>query len=349
MKEWEEITKYLPEDWEGKAKELGALIRRREIKTPEDLLSLILLYASEGGSLQATSTLMKLTAEIKLNKNAVYHRIKASWPWLQYMARGVCQRQGMTIPKPDFLGNRNVSLVDASVMSAPGSKSSDYRLHYMFDLFAFQCRSMEITDIKEGETITRYDMGKDDIVIADRGYGTITGMEHVLAKGGGYVFRLRSKAFMLYDGSGEKINLIPILRCLDSLEHTSIDCFYRLSNGCMRPLRIVVMKKDDQSIEQSKRKMCRDAVRKQQSFSEDTVELNQYIVLATNLDYTDDQILTLYRARWQIEQVFYRLKSLFGLGQLPCKNEDSAKAWFYAKLLIAAICEATVRLDCFSP
>jgi len=61
-------------------------------------------------------------------------------------------------------------------MALKGSKSSDYRLHYMFDLFNFTCRSMEITTIKEGEKLDRYQVGKDDILIADRIYGTIKGI-----------------------------------------------------------------------------------------------------------------------------------------------------------------------------
>jgi hypothetical protein len=38
---FEDMAAILPEHWRGKAKELGALPREREIKTPEDLLKLI--------------------------------------------------------------------------------------------------------------------------------------------------------------------------------------------------------------------------------------------------------------------------------------------------------------------
>jgi len=73
-KSWEERKEYLPEVCESKSKELGALTRRREIKTADELLSLNLLHVKDGGSYQATSSLMKLTAGISLDKNAVYHR-----------------------------------------------------------------------------------------------------------------------------------------------------------------------------------------------------------------------------------------------------------------------------------
>jgi hypothetical protein len=46
------------------------------------------------------------------------------------------------------------------------------------------------------------------------------------------------------------------------------------------------------------------------------------------VNYTNKQILELYR-----------LKSLFGYGDVPSKNEDTVKAWFYGKLFMAALCE----------
>ena len=81
----------------------------------------------------------------------------------------------------------------------------------------------------------------------------------------------------------------------------------------------------------------------------DTVELNDYVVLATSLDYTNEQILELYRARWQIEQVFFRLKSLFGYGEVPSKRDDTVQAWFFGKLLLAALCETILKRMPFPP
>ncbi|MDR0312822.1 MAG: hypothetical protein LBI14_04430 [Treponema sp.] len=48
--QFKRLLKLLPEGWEGKARELGALQRPREIRTPEELLRLILLYLTEGRS-----------------------------------------------------------------------------------------------------------------------------------------------------------------------------------------------------------------------------------------------------------------------------------------------------------
>ena len=345
----EEIIEYLPENWKKSAKETGAFTRARNIKTEEDLLALNMLYITNDGSFGMASSMMKLTKGISVNKNAVYERITLSGEWLRWMAENLCKMQGARIKQPEFLGERQVKIVDASDEVTRGKERSTWRLHYVFNLFEFSCAHMELTTNEEGERLSRHEVNEDDIMIADRIYCTIKGIEHVLTSKGDFVIRFKSKAFNLYDADGTPLELLPYLRNLKALENTEVCCFYKL-NGKLRPIRIVAMKKEEGAIVSAKRKMARKASKKQEKEAQaDTVELNEYVVLATSLDYTNEQILELYRARWQIEQVFYRLKSLFGYGDVPSRNELTVKAWFYGKLFLAALCEHILKQAAFSP
>ena len=56
---YELLLEMLPEGWEAKAKELGAMQRTREVKTPGELLRLILLYLTEGKSFAGTVALAR--------------------------------------------------------------------------------------------------------------------------------------------------------------------------------------------------------------------------------------------------------------------------------------------------
>ena len=348
-RDMEEIIEYLPSNWKALAVETKAITRARNIKTPEDLLALNMLYITNGGSFQITSAMMKLTRGVSVNKNAVYERITGSGEWLRQMAEAIYQRQGAGIQKPEFLGSKNVKLVDASDETTKGKEKTTWRLHYVFDLFEFATTSLELTTNQEGEKLTRHKITETDIIIADRIYCTMSGIEHVLSSKGDFIIRFKSKAFHLYDESGNRLELLPHIRHLGEHENTMVNCFYK-HNGKLRPLRIVAMKKDTAAIAQTKRKMKQKASRKQEKdLCPETAELNEYVVLATSLNYTNEQILELYRARWQIEQVFYRLKSLFGYGEVPSKNEETVKAWFYGKLFLAALCETIVKDSSFPP
>jgi len=346
-----EVIEYLPSNWKELARETKAFMRARNIKTEEDLLALNMLYITNDGSYQLASAMMKLTRGVSVNKNAAYERITASGEWLRRMTEALCQNIGASYAKPEFLDGKCVKLIDASDEVTKGKEKTTWRLHYVFDLFGFNCTSMELTTNKEGERLKRHAVEKDDIIIADRIYSTMSGIEHVMAQSGDFIIRFKSKAFNLYDECGDRIELLPRLRHLSAFESTDIRCFYKLATGEYRPLRIVAMKKDVAAIARTKRKMQYKVSKKQEKAIQlDTVELNEYVVLITSLDYTNEQILELYRARWQIEQVFFRLKSLFGYGDVPSKNEDAVKAWFYGKLFLAALCENILKTeDSFSP
>jgi hypothetical protein len=347
----EHLTKYLPSGWEAKAKELGAMQRDRGvIREAGSLLRLNMLYVTNEGSFQTAALGMALTEGLQLSKVAAFKRIGKSAQWLRWMAKELCAMQGAAIAKPEFLGDRSVELYDASDETTRGKEKNTWRLHYCFNLFEFSSTSVEVTTNREGERLTRHAISENSIAVADRIYCTMSGIEHVLSSKADFVLRFKSKAFHLYDRAGHRIQLLPFLRPLNAFEHTDIRCYYKLPTGELRPLRIVAMKKDEKAIDASHRKMMRKVSKKQEkAVLADTVELNEYVVLATSLEYTNEQILELYRARWQIEQVFYRLKSLFGYGDTPNKRDDTVLAWFYGKLVLAALCESILKRMSFPP
>jgi len=345
-----EMIKYLPIGWQEKAKDLGAMQRDSGvIRSAESLLRLNMLYVTNEGSFQMSAMGMALTEGIAMTKVAAFKRIKKSGEWLRWMAKELCAMQGATIEKPTFLGDRQVKMVDASDETTKGKNKNTWRLHYVFNLFEFQCADMEVTTNKEGERLTRHEVNEKDIMIADRIYCTMRGIEHVLESKGDFVIRFKSKGFNLYDASGKPLELLSFLRPLNPLESTDVLCYYKLE-GELRPLRVVAMKKDAKAIAECRRKMARKVSKKQETaVQQATVELHEYVVLVTSLDYTNERILELYRARWQIEQVFYRLKSLFGYGDVPSKRDDTVKAWFFGKLLLAALCESILKRMSFPP
>lgn len=244
-----------------------------------------------------------------------------------------------------------MQLADATDVSLHGSTGTDYRLHYLFDLFACSCTQMEMTPIAEGgEKLSRFTATAEDIFVADRIYGTITGMEHLRAAGAGFVLRLKTKAFTLYDADGNAVDILSHLRRVEAWEPFSLSCFYKSSDGEKHPIRIVATRKDETASANTQRKLSRNAIRKQQGkISPESSEMGQYIVLATNLPDESDRVLALYRARWEIECVFRRLKGLFSFGEPPGSNPDSVKAWFYGKLFLAVLCEIAVNRSAFPP
>lgn len=344
---WEDIKAYLPNGWEEKCTELKALSRSRNIKNAEQLLEMFFTYLTFGESLSQTVAIMA-TKNISIRKESFFERLQKGGDWLRWLVQNILQSYGMVMSKPQWLGEKDVLLVDGSDISLKGSNGSDYRLHMMFDLFNFCYKSLEITPATDGEKINKFKPTAKSIIIGDRGYVSTRGIEYILEQKTEFIFRYRSRAFNLYDKNGKKIDLTKNLD-MGEWAYKDINCYY-LYDGKLKPLRVCLMKKDERAIASSERKLKKLYSKKQiQERQPDTMMLNEYIILCTNLDCNTENIFELYRCRWQIELVFKELKTTLSFGNIPSSNPKSVKSWFYGKLLIAALSLLIVNESHFSP
>jgi hypothetical protein len=69
---FERLLPVMPEGWQDKAKELGALSRAREIKKAIDLLRLVFIYLTEGKSFRGTAVLLKLAGMCSITKSSIH-------------------------------------------------------------------------------------------------------------------------------------------------------------------------------------------------------------------------------------------------------------------------------------
>jgi hypothetical protein len=121
-------------------------------------------------------------------------------------------------------------------------------------------------------------------------------------------------------------------------------CFtYR---GQRYPGRLCAIRKNAVATVRAQEKMRRQARKKQKQVNEEALKLAEFIMVSTTVQQKElrtEEVLELYRVRWQIELRFKHLKSLLGLGCLPKYDAESCRAWIQAKLLCGLLIE---RLMC---
>ena len=116
-------------------------------------------------------------------------------------------------------------------------------------------------------------------------------------------------------------------------------------------LRVCATRKTPEGIVQTQKKLRRRESRGQIVIKSDTKEFNEYIVLITSLpdEISAQQVLALYRLRWQVEIYFKRLKSIMDFGELPKRRSESVMAWLNGKMMIALLIEKIMSQSVFSP
>lgn len=350
---WQCLKRVFPAGWEEMARPLGAWRRApRSIASTEALLRLLLIHLADGCSLRETVVRAREGGLADVSDVALTKRLSAAAEWLRWMAVQLLERRGVPCTPPDWLSGYNVRAVDASVVCEPGSTGTDWRVHYSLRLFGLTCDEFHLTGPRVGESYGRFRVAAGDVMMGDRAYGHVKGFRYVLEHGGHFLSRLKNKAFGLRDTGGQDRLLVDLLSPLAVGEVGDWLLSAHVKGQADLPLRICALRMSEEAADEAVRKATKEQRKKQRSLDPETLALHRYVVLATSLPETVSarQVLELYRARWQIELAFKRLKSIMGLGHLPKKEEDSAKAWLHGKLFVAFLAQAlTDEGRLFSP
>jgi hypothetical protein len=249
------------------------------------------------------------------------------------------------------LGGKEVYLADASDEPARGNDKADYRPRYAINLFDLGMKEMSLTKTDCGEKLGNFEkFVEGDIAMGDRGYCSIQGIEYALSCGADYLIRYGTKRFNLYNENHKKVNILRYFKGLKAGESGSASLYY-LYKGKYKPVRLCAVRKTKVAEAQGLKKLRETNARKVRGKpSKAQKAYNRYVIIISSLEGIDASLLMeLYRQRWQIELAFKRLKSLFGYSEIPVKKDQSAEAWFYGKLLLAAVCETWVNKGRFSP
>jgi hypothetical protein len=216
-------------------------------------------------------------------------------------------------------------------------------VHYVIELPVLACDYVSVTDVYRGETRCRIPIRADDVVLADQGYSHRQGVDWVLSQKGHVIVRLQGSNFPLLDRAGRGLDLLPALRGLHGHEPGIWDVQFEAHSRRRWPVWLHALRKSQEAAQRAKKRL-----RKERGIHvrADTLELAEYILVLTSLPPTElpaMQALALYCGRWQIELVIKVLKSLLGVGDLAKYDQDVARAWIQAKLLVALLIE---RLEC---
>lgn len=339
----------LPEGYADKFKESGVIKRWRGIKTPEDLMLLSLFHLHNGCTLAEISQIARSAHIAGISDVAFMERFAVCADWFGRISAELSPGLVADYEKPAYLKDYRPVGFDASDVREKGRSGQTYRLHYGIDIFALSAVSYKITDQKTGEKMSNFILDEGDLAIADRAYGTINSIEYCLQNNADFIFRLRTGCFAVYGENGDKKDMVSEFSHLDYEESTEFSAFIHSSKKM--PVRICVRRKDKQACEKTKKKLHRNASKKQRKLSAESESFNEYIVLVTSLpsNISADEVLQTYRYRWQIENYFKRLKSILDFGELPKKRGDSSLAWLNGKLMVTLLIELFIARCLFSP
>ena len=321
------------------ARTTGALLRKRGVREAPDLLRVALSYGFCGLSFTGAAAWAHSNGSGKLSKSAVLRRFQKCGSWLE----GLLASQ-LSAPLPDELvAGMRIRLVDATRVSAPGDKGRSWRIHAVYAPWERRLQQLQITDHKGGERLDRFAVQSGDLIVGDRAYGGRRGVAHVVDGGGHFLVRSTWNHLPLESLDGKPFDLFEAFRGLPEEGPADFECrtVPDARNGIPSVrCRVVATRKTAEAAEAAQKKILAEAKKKGYQVDPRTLEACHYFFVVTSVPaqtLTPEQVLTIYRLRWQIEIEFKRLKSLLNLDDLRSKQPATVRAALAAKLL-GAVC-----------
>jgi len=346
--EWGVVRDLLPAGWREKARELGAMRRASGIGDPEVLLRMLLVHLADGCSLKETALRAEQAGWGRISGVGLFKRLRSAEQWLAWIAGQL--RSG---PGP-LAGRWRPVALDATTISETGPTGSQWRVHWSVNLVSLQCEFFELTDIHGGEKFARLSIDKDALVLGDRGYSNPAGVEHVRSNGGQVLVRLNPASLPTFEGpDGPRIDVLKKARGLAVGSIRSWPAWVQGPSGRWHQGRVVAVRRSRAAALRAIRRQRKMANSHERHLGRRARAMARYVMVWTSVpagELSDQEALSYYRHRWQLELVFKRAKSIMGLGQLPKKSDASSRAWLNGKLLVAMLVERLWELaEAFSP
>jgi Transposase DDE domain len=333
----EEVGPRLPADLAEKAREFKAFQRVRGIADPLDLLRGVLAYVlcAHASSFRRLGVWAVLVDVADISEAAWRKRLLKASAWLLWLLGAmlaVDPARGASSLTSQARGR--VVLIDATRLREPGGCGDDWRMHTAYDLQAGRLVEVTVTDRHTGEGLQHFALQSGDIAVADNGYGYRSNVASAHSREADVVLYITPHTFPVEDQHGRPIDLVAWLRRKRGATRSrSCWCCWE---GKRYQVRIVALKLAAPVARRRRAEKLRHAHEKGKTVSETALFLTGWILLVTTLceeEWSNDDVLCLYRARWQTELLYKRMKQHVQCAQLRCRTPEMVQAEIRAYLL----------------
>lgn len=354
--DWEIIKTFLPSRWQWQVRKTGAVRRMRGVGDYESLLRLLMLHISGALSLEQACMRARELGIANISAMALHKRLAKAGPWFEWLCARLIEARGPCGFGSGPLAGRRVLAVDGSDIKEPGATGCSWRLHYALELPQLRCAHAEFDSHKRGESLTRFPIRAGDVVMADRYYAKRKELAWLMDQGADAIVRMSPNHFPVEADDARESDLASDwLRSLRTLKGRKPgEWTVRFTHaGRTRTVRVCAVRKSVAAQKKALRAIDKEARKKKRKVRPETLEYAKYVIVLTTLDagtLDTRAVLEMYRARWQVELAFKRLKSLLEGGCVPKSDTHTALAWMQGKLLEALLVEKLLEeSECFSP
>jgi hypothetical protein len=298
------------------------------------ILRLVLYQVGRNVGLQTAAAAFAAAGLLEISSVALHKWMKKLGPYLAELVAAMVSGSHGVFAAERWAGYEIVA-VDATCVQRPGATGTTARVHRALRLVDLRVLRAVVTDQTGGETFRRFVPEAGQLWLGDRAYANPPGIAWVKDHKGEVLVRYNRGSLPLYDARGIEVDVLSKLAKLRK-------------PGWSRQWQAFVHTAGDDRIEgrlcavrlpADKAEQARERLRREQGtgLTQESLAMADFVVVFTTVPSSRlalEQVLEIYRMRWQIELDFKRDKSITGLDRLPNFLPNTIESWIYAKLLL---------------
>jgi len=295
----------------------GIIRRKRVIREAAVLVEAAYLYIVKKLSYQRLSDEMACRYGIHMSDTAWKKQLrKIADIFLDAVTQHMqkCLTESSSATQQTLLNYQKVYAADATDVSQEGSQNIVMRIHTQLSLNNHAGVRMKITDNHTAENISLLPIEAQSLYLADRAYGKAGQLAHLIDNRADFIIRITPNRLKVYTDKEckQRIDFPSLLS--EPISSFSLPAFFRYG-GHTYPIRVVGEKLPEEKQNDAEKRVRKKAAKNRCKLRSSTVLFSKWLIVVSTVANTvaDQEILTTYRQRWQIELLFKRSKTLLGL------------------------------------
>ena len=259
----------------------------------------------------------------------------------------------------EFLSDFNhVRIKDSTKFNVPSNLSPIYRgsggggdtsdaglsIQYEFDLKTGKFLDLNVTEAvrndQQDAKETAENVCENDLVIRDLGYFSASVLQTIAEKGAFFLSRLKSDVSVC-ELNGEEVDFEKLHKKMTGRKRKISKCEKQVLIGKDKvPVRLYVGLVPPDVYQARIRRKQQEEKKKGNQMKKRTKFLLQFNLFVTNVDAEKlpaDNIMLLYRFRWQVELQFLNWKSVFSIHKLQKMKENRYITMLYIRLILIVV------------
>lgn len=304
---------------------------------------------------QVASKCEEFQTGLTITKTAIFNRMPSAAKFLKSIfAETMIIAVGKALPikAANILSVfKDVKICDSTKITLPDkleglwpglggrNAKSSLKIQGVYSLLSSSFTSIELTKAPGTDNIYCEKLlsliNKGELLITDLGYYYKEFFNSISEKEAYFLTRIRTNTVLtqVQDGLNKNFNLAQFLNGRDIVdEEVLIGVTYEKQLRC----RFVAHRLPEEVVNERRRKANQKAKNQGKQITKDQIEILAFNIIITNVSKDQllpEAVLSLYRARWQIELVFKACKSYLKLDKVGLCGKDQLECLIYGRLI----------------